>query len=228
MEFSRQEYWSGLVLPSPEDLPGPGIEPRFPTLQADSLPSEPPGTPNESLNIHMLLPFSILYIWVMSWDYFSIKKHEQKWCFPFILRPLREGVPFTCCNSVLWPNQQPSRVEMAMVLIKHLWSLSHHLEENFLENHSISIKLYRSKKYTLTELYWYKFGVNLLIMRAKAVSHSSSSSPSIFLFLKKHGLVSLIYWFLFLISGNQCQWACKVYARETVGRIEKLVPKEKG
>ena len=45
MKFSRQEYWSGLLFPSPGDLPHPGIEPRSPTLQADSLPSEPPGNP---------------------------------------------------------------------------------------------------------------------------------------------------------------------------------------
>ena len=43
MGFSRQEYWSGLPLPSPGDLPNPGIESGSPTLQADSLPSEPPG-----------------------------------------------------------------------------------------------------------------------------------------------------------------------------------------
>ena len=43
IEFSRQEYWSGLPFPSPGDLPGPGIEPRSPTLWADALPSEPPG-----------------------------------------------------------------------------------------------------------------------------------------------------------------------------------------
>ena len=43
MGFSRQEYWSGLPFPSPGDLPNPGIEPRFPALQADALPSEPPG-----------------------------------------------------------------------------------------------------------------------------------------------------------------------------------------
>ena len=43
MKFSRQEYWSGLPFPSPGDLPDPGIEPRSPSLQADSLPSEPPG-----------------------------------------------------------------------------------------------------------------------------------------------------------------------------------------
>ena len=43
MEFSRQEYRSGLRFPSPGDLPNPGIEPRSPALQADTLPSEPPG-----------------------------------------------------------------------------------------------------------------------------------------------------------------------------------------
>ena len=43
MGFSRQEYWSGLLFPSPGDLPDPGIEPGSPALQADTLPSEPPG-----------------------------------------------------------------------------------------------------------------------------------------------------------------------------------------
>ena len=46
MEFSRQEYWSGLPFPSPEDLPDPGIELKSPALQADALPSELPGKPN--------------------------------------------------------------------------------------------------------------------------------------------------------------------------------------
>ena len=45
MGFSRHEYWSGLPLPSPGDLPDPGVESRFPALQADSLPSERPGKP---------------------------------------------------------------------------------------------------------------------------------------------------------------------------------------
>ena len=45
MEFSRQEYWDGLPYPSPGDLPDPGIEPWYPALQADALPSEPPGKP---------------------------------------------------------------------------------------------------------------------------------------------------------------------------------------
>ena len=44
MEFSGQEYWSKLPCPSPGILPDPGIEPSFPALQADSLPSEPQGS----------------------------------------------------------------------------------------------------------------------------------------------------------------------------------------
>ena len=44
MEFSRQEYWSGLPFPSLGDLPDPGIEPGSPVLQADSLQFEPPGS----------------------------------------------------------------------------------------------------------------------------------------------------------------------------------------
>ena len=53
MGFSGQEYWSGLPLPSPGDLPHPGIEPGSPTLQPDALLSEPPGKPpcNEEKNI---------------------------------------------------------------------------------------------------------------------------------------------------------------------------------
>ena len=47
MGFSRQECWSGLPFPSPGDLPDPGIEPGSPALQADVLPSEPPGKPRE-------------------------------------------------------------------------------------------------------------------------------------------------------------------------------------
>ena len=43
IEFSRQEYWSGLPFPSLGDVPDPGIELGSPALQSDALPSEPPG-----------------------------------------------------------------------------------------------------------------------------------------------------------------------------------------
>ena len=41
----KKEYWRGLPFPPPGDLSNPGIKPRFPALQEDSLPSEPPGKP---------------------------------------------------------------------------------------------------------------------------------------------------------------------------------------
>ena len=70
MGFSRQEYWSGLPLPSPGDLPKPGIEPGSPTLEADALTSEPPGKPN--IYIHMYI---FVYIVLVS-------NHVQIFCDP--------------------------------------------------------------------------------------------------------------------------------------------------
>ena len=45
MEFSRQEYWSGLPFPPPVDLPDPGIEPVSPALAGGFFTTEPPGKP---------------------------------------------------------------------------------------------------------------------------------------------------------------------------------------
>ena len=68
MEFSRQEYWSGLPFHSPGDLPGPEIKPGSPTLQADALPSESPG------NIHV--------------SYMHISKHHFYYSRPHYLKSL--------------------------------------------------------------------------------------------------------------------------------------------
>ena len=43
----RQEYWSGLLFPSPGDVPDPGIEPGSPEFQVDALTSEPPEKPKK-------------------------------------------------------------------------------------------------------------------------------------------------------------------------------------
>ena len=66
MRFSRQEYWSGLPFPSPGDLSDPGIEPKFPSLQADALPSEPPGKPIQYCRFSLVIYFihSSIYIYV--------------------------------------------------------------------------------------------------------------------------------------------------------------------
>ena len=58
MGFSRQEYWSGLPFPPPGDLPNPGIKPRSPASQADSLPSEPPGKPTRPAGSSKLSSFN--------------------------------------------------------------------------------------------------------------------------------------------------------------------------
>ena len=61
MGFSRHKYWSRLPFPSPGDFPDPGIEPRSPALQADTLTSEPPGKPQwRSLTIIKKKKLSIL------------------------------------------------------------------------------------------------------------------------------------------------------------------------
>ena len=51
MEFSSPEYWSGKSFPSPEDLPNPGIEPRSPALQANSIAGQPKNTGVGSLSL---------------------------------------------------------------------------------------------------------------------------------------------------------------------------------
>ena len=53
MGFSRPECWSGLPFPSPGYLPNPGIEPRSPALQADSLLTEPPGKPVYEVGVNV-------------------------------------------------------------------------------------------------------------------------------------------------------------------------------
>ena len=56
MEFSRLEYWSEPHFPSPGDLPNPGIQPKSPALQADSLPAEPPVKPPQFMSKKRISP----------------------------------------------------------------------------------------------------------------------------------------------------------------------------
>ena len=79
--FSRQEYWSGLPCPPPGDLPYPGIEPRSPALQADSLLSEPPAClwiDYSSLTI--ALGMLMLLDWWISPDLKLERATEAEWC----------------------------------------------------------------------------------------------------------------------------------------------------
>ena len=69
IQFSRQEYWSGLPLPSPGDLPDSGTEPESPAWQTDSLP-EPPGKP-----IYVCMHY--LYI---SLNHFAVQQEQMHHC----------------------------------------------------------------------------------------------------------------------------------------------------
>jgi len=63
MGFPRQEYWSGLPFPSPEDLLNPGIKPGSPELQADSLPSESPGLKHT---------IQLIFIYFIYWAFYLV------------------------------------------------------------------------------------------------------------------------------------------------------------
>ena len=87
MEFFRQESWSGLPFPSPEDLPNPGIEPGPPALQADSLLSEPPGLPLVEAGVqikiagqllHRFSALSLPLVKMMEKEIFKILTHIDK------------------------------------------------------------------------------------------------------------------------------------------------------
>ena len=70
MGFSRQKYWSGLLCPTPGDLPDPGVEgtsPVSPALQVDSLPTEPPGQPSLFLLQNFCSCFSTLEEYILQW-----------------------------------------------------------------------------------------------------------------------------------------------------------------
>ena len=91
MGFSRQEYWVGLLFPSPGDLPDPGIEPGSPTLQTDSLPSEPPGAGMGFYSKCDFIPPTILLgLLLCSWTW--------RIFFGGIQHPLIDGCSAAGCN----------------------------------------------------------------------------------------------------------------------------------
>ena len=69
MGFSKQEYWSGLLFPSPGDLSNPGIQPGSPALQVDCLLSEPPGKPwyNHTVDYYSAIERNEALIYVTTW-----------------------------------------------------------------------------------------------------------------------------------------------------------------
>ena len=96
MEFSRQGYWSGLPFASPGDHPDPEIEPGSPALQADSLPTEPPGKPY----ICSLIYSSIYDIWISLSDLLSSVRQTLGLPLSLSLSVLVTQLCLTLCNPM--------------------------------------------------------------------------------------------------------------------------------
>ena len=96
----RQEYWSGLPCPPPGDLPNPGIEPRSPGLQVDSLLSEPPGKARYSLLLS-----------------FSSKQMENVTALRKWMHCLHEACRSYCSFSC--PNFGPNYYFLFLIMVKH-------------------------------------------------------------------------------------------------------------
>ena len=97
MGFSGQGCWSGLPFPSPGDLPDPEIKAGSPTLQADALPSEPPGKPNLPLEKPICRSGATVRTGHGTTDWFQIGKEVRQGC---ILSP---------CLFNLYAEQEPWR-----------------------------------------------------------------------------------------------------------------------
>ena len=125
MGFSRQECWSGLPFPSPGDLPNPGIEPRSPALQADTLTSEPPG---------IIIMCKFLY--VSAHVYISLKKYA-----PFIWL-LMGSISRKGKNHWIRPGLVSISFDLLLsqTLFTHMDSLQCCVSRATLKNHSLARK----------------------------------------------------------------------------------------
>ena len=97
VEFSRQEHWSGLPFSSPGDLSDPGIQPGSPALQADALPSKPPGNQVRTalstsyILSHLSLTNGLLW-WLSGEESISqCRRHEDSSSIPGLGRSPGEG-----------------------------------------------------------------------------------------------------------------------------------------
>ena len=104
---SRQEYWSELPFPSPGDLPNPGIEPRSPALQADSLPAEPQGKPkNPGVGSLSLLQW-IFPTWELNHGLLHCRRILYQLSYALL-----SGTNIQGCLKVWKPTYQFSTLEM--------------------------------------------------------------------------------------------------------------------
>ena len=121
MQFSRQGYWSGLPFPSPGDLPNPGIEPVCPALQADALPSEPPGQVSEYKtrlkkltrcgDLKLTCSYKLHVSKIPSWNY-----RQHFWYLFCIASPLPVDLPPQSCSKLATACRPSSCLALALLI----------------------------------------------------------------------------------------------------------------
>ena len=123
MEFSRPGYWSGEPFSSPGDLPNPGIKPRSPALQTDSLPAEPQGKPLWPLmltKIYVSNIFMVTYNWItLGWSQHGIasKRNRQT------SKALENDEPFTVLQKSSKKIERYSYIKLSRLHLSFLPSL---------------------------------------------------------------------------------------------------------
>ena len=119
MEFSRPEYWSGLLFPSPGDLPNPGMEPASLALQADSLPSEP----GKIIRMGPILTQPMVSVFIRR-EIFHMKTRTHR---ENVMWWQRQGLEWFILRSRnakdWWPPLEPRKKE-GRILPEHQWEHS--------------------------------------------------------------------------------------------------------
>ena len=121
MEFSRQEYWSGLPCPPPGNLPNPGVEPRPPALQADSLPFELPRKPYLRFLPICSQLFPLVSILEIIWLYwlFLLALGEQLCLNCFCVTGTRRSYQAPTMWQALWKPLEKIEVKRWVFFVAH-------------------------------------------------------------------------------------------------------------
>ena len=121
MGFSRQKYWSGLLCPPPGDLPNPGIKPRSPVLQVDSLSSEPQ---KQEWTIILLHPVAVNTSSFAMEEHFSFYSSTGK--HVFCDKQLNRRACSFPLSSSTSPSVPPNQATFSAYLLCFLWTVSYY------------------------------------------------------------------------------------------------------
>ena len=156
MGFSRLEYWNGSPFPFPGDLPNPGIEPRSPALEEDSLPAEPQGKLKKTGMSCLSLLQGIFLTQESNWGLlhcrwilyqlsyegsplgskmtFYSKLQREMSVFSSVWEWFIDSIIGLCCG---WPQNQ-HHVSVFCCLSASMWINFHNIEESTYLTHNLT------------------------------------------------------------------------------------------